>query len=172
MMQKSRQPQSADSLRSIWARAFCVQKPRDWRCWPRLQRAGKGGTSPAPAKILAVAAPNPLEAPVTNTIMTQSVLVSIPQTAANSRRDDVKGGEYGQAGFFDHPKIFTSGTVLPAKATGNVCAALTSDQRAIVRNFAANACIITPPLLPYVFFFNATATTKIYTLSLHDALPI
>src|SRR5436309_13815135 len=25
---------------------------------------------------------------------------------------------------------------------------------------------------PFVFFFNATATTEIYTLSLHDALPI
>src|SRR2546430_8413270 len=25
---------------------------------------------------------------------------------------------------------------------------------------------------PYVFFFNDTATTEIYTLSLHDALPI
>src|SRR5256886_2374637 len=29
----------------------------------------------------------------------------------------------------------------------------------------------TPPLLPF-FFFNDTATTEIYTLSLHDALPI
>src|SRR5690349_25102995 len=27
-------------------------------------------------------------------------------------------------------------------------------------------------LLFFVFFFNATATTEIYTLSLHDALPI
>src|SRR3989475_9622279 len=26
--------------------------------------------------------------------------------------------------------------------------------------------------LPYFFFFNDTATTEIYTLSLHDALPI
>ena len=25
---------------------------------------------------------------------------------------------------------------------------------------------------PFLFFFNATATTEIYTLSLHDALPI
>src|SRR5262245_62866069 len=30
---------------------------------------------------------------------------------------------------------------------------------------------LTPPLLSF-FFFNATATTEIYTLSLHDALPI
>src|SRR5215216_7656283 len=30
-----------------------------------------------------------------------------------------------------------------------------------------------PPLLPLIlFFFNDTATTEIYTLSLHDALPI
>src|SRR2546426_3160649 len=27
-------------------------------------------------------------------------------------------------------------------------------------------------MLPYLFFFNDTATTEIYTLSLHDALPI
>src|SRR5574337_1656383 len=27
-------------------------------------------------------------------------------------------------------------------------------------------------LLPFFFFFNDTATTEIYTLSLHDALPI
>src|SRR3712207_9240234 len=26
--------------------------------------------------------------------------------------------------------------------------------------------------IPFVFFFNDTATTEIYTLSLHDALPI
>src|SRR2546430_8714561 len=29
-----------------------------------------------------------------------------------------------------------------------------------------------PLLLSFVFFFNDTATTEIYTLSLHDALPI
>src|SRR5260370_24293471 len=29
-----------------------------------------------------------------------------------------------------------------------------------------------PPPLPRGFFFNDTATTEIYTLSLHDALPI
>ena len=28
------------------------------------------------------------------------------------------------------------------------------------------------PLFCFVFFFNDTATTEIYTLSLHDALPI
>src|SRR2546430_16722576 len=28
------------------------------------------------------------------------------------------------------------------------------------------------PLIYYIFFFNDTATTEIYTLSLHDALPI
>src|SRR2546427_10717098 len=32
---------------------------------------------------------------------------------------------------------------------------------------------LTPPLSrPFFFFFNDTATTEIYTLSLHDALPI
>src|SRR3712207_9009892 len=30
----------------------------------------------------------------------------------------------------------------------------------------------TEPMSRYVFFFNDTATTEIYTLSLHDALPI
>src|SRR2546426_18472 len=29
-----------------------------------------------------------------------------------------------------------------------------------------------PPALSFLFFFNDTATTEIYTLSLHDALPI
>src|SRR5260221_1656744 len=29
-----------------------------------------------------------------------------------------------------------------------------------------------PSAMPYLFFFNDTATTEIYTLSLHDALPI
>src|SRR3712207_7984476 len=32
--------------------------------------------------------------------------------------------------------------------------------------------ITTPLLLLFLFFFNDTATTEIYTLSLHDALPI
>src|SRR6266480_2551992 len=31
---------------------------------------------------------------------------------------------------------------------------------------------LTSYLFPYLFFFNDTATTEIYTLSLHDALPI
>src|SRR5438094_6264179 len=35
-------------------------------------------------------------------------------------------------------------------------------------------CVIIrhPVLFSFFFFFNATATTEIYTLSLHDALPI
>src|SRR5258708_17420821 len=32
--------------------------------------------------------------------------------------------------------------------------------------------ILTPPPISLFFFFNDTATTEIYTLSLHDALPI
>src|SRR5260370_26435903 len=32
--------------------------------------------------------------------------------------------------------------------------------------------LFTPFYLPFFFFFNDTATTEIYTLSLHDALPI
>src|SRR2546429_2525744 len=32
--------------------------------------------------------------------------------------------------------------------------------------------MMTPPSLSFFFFFNDTATTEIYTLSLHDALPI
>src|SRR2546422_5859877 len=35
-----------------------------------------------------------------------------------------------------------------------------------------NFLIIVQPLLLLFFFFNDTATTEIYTLSLHDALPI
>src|SRR2546430_16163824 len=33
------------------------------------------------------------------------------------------------------------------------------------------SCLYTPPVCIF-FFFNDTATTEIYTLSLHDALPI
>src|SRR5690349_25045157 len=33
-------------------------------------------------------------------------------------------------------------------------------------------CILLPIIIMFVFFFNVTATTEIYTLSLHDALPI
>src|SRR5258708_11491981 len=33
-------------------------------------------------------------------------------------------------------------------------------------------CVIDPCVVRLVFFFNDTATTEIYTLSLHDALPI
>src|SRR2546422_8439907 len=32
--------------------------------------------------------------------------------------------------------------------------------------------MLLPPLIFFLFFFNDTATTEIYTLSLHDALPI
>src|SRR2546429_4800448 len=33
-------------------------------------------------------------------------------------------------------------------------------------------CVVRGPLYSVFFFFNDTATTEIYTLSLHDALPI
>src|SRR5258708_39921465 len=32
--------------------------------------------------------------------------------------------------------------------------------------------LLRPPSISFFFFFNDTATTEIYTLSLHDALPI
>src|SRR5437773_7682416 len=35
-----------------------------------------------------------------------------------------------------------------------------------------SCCILSSLFLFFFFFFNATATTEIYTLSLHDALPI
>src|ERR1019366_10558939 len=38
--------------------------------------------------------------------------------------------------------------------------------------FHGTTCSIPPLLLRFLFFFNDTATTEIYTLSLHDALPI
>src|SRR6185436_9390839 len=44
------------------------------------------------------------------------------------------------------------------------------------RSASAYGCSATPrnrlPCVRYIFFFNDTATTEIYTLSLHDALPI
>src|SRR5260370_24721464 len=40
-------------------------------------------------------------------------------------------------------------------------------------SFAFSFCfILLHPPFPFFFFFNDTATTEIYTLSLHDALPI
>src|SRR5436190_9118624 len=35
-----------------------------------------------------------------------------------------------------------------------------------------SVCCLCSPLFIFFFFFNDTATTEIYTLSLHDALPI
>src|SRR2546427_12643943 len=37
---------------------------------------------------------------------------------------------------------------------------------------ADTLCSVSCPSFSFVFFFNDTATTEIYTLSLHDALPI
>src|SRR2546422_11249663 len=37
---------------------------------------------------------------------------------------------------------------------------------------SSSLCLLPYPLSPSFFFFNDTATTEIYTLSLHDALPI
>src|SRR5947208_14033557 len=39
-------------------------------------------------------------------------------------------------------------------------------------NIYSNVFVLAMLLLFYFFFFNDTATTEIYTLSLHDALPI
>src|ERR1039457_2581256 len=39
-------------------------------------------------------------------------------------------------------------------------------------SFATRRASDRPPWKPFSFFFNDTATTEIYTLSLHDALPI
>src|SRR5258705_10626535 len=36
----------------------------------------------------------------------------------------------------------------------------------------SNLCALSTNAIIYYFFFNDTATTEIYTLSLHDALPI
>src|SRR2546421_9011558 len=40
------------------------------------------------------------------------------------------------------------------------------------RSWCVFACTCPAPLIFILFFFNDTATTEIYTLSLHDALPI
>src|SRR5256885_17259742 len=42
----------------------------------------------------------------------------------------------------------------------------------VCRVFPVEYCRLSPPGLTCFFFFNDTATTEIYTLSLHDALPI
>src|SRR5207253_10118738 len=41
-----------------------------------------------------------------------------------------------------------------------------------VSAWLATCSTAAPPLRAFFFFFTATATTEIYTLSLHDALPI
>src|SRR4030043_2052895 len=41
-----------------------------------------------------------------------------------------------------------------------------------MHNCAMNTPFVVPVILDRLFFFNDTATTEIYTLSLHDALPI
>src|SRR5205085_7800787 len=41
-----------------------------------------------------------------------------------------------------------------------------------VRRLSPNRYILVALLASLLFFFNSTATTEIYTLSLHDALPI
>src|SRR5437867_9007225 len=42
-----------------------------------------------------------------------------------------------------------------------------------MRHISPRTCLsVTAPPFPTLFFFNATAPTDIYTLSLHDALPI
>src|SRR5437870_13077452 len=38
--------------------------------------------------------------------------------------------------------------------------------------FSLSSCILSHTNISSIFFFNDTATTEIYTLSLHDALPI
>src|ERR1022692_3217940 len=47
-----------------------------------------------------------------------------------------------------------------------------STRRCMVRRSHAHSIVLLPFLLCFFFFFNDTATTEIYTLSLHDALPI
>src|SRR2546430_5966576 len=42
----------------------------------------------------------------------------------------------------------------------------------IARSYVADFCAVNFALGEFFFFFNDTATTEIYTLSLHDALPI
>src|SRR5581483_4454391 len=60
---------------------------------------------------------------------------------------------------------FSCGKLVPNKKYGQQ---VTEPQR---HNCCCRA--IKPKMLPqFVFFFNDTATTEIYTLSLHDALPI
>src|SRR5258708_33606314 len=47
-----------------------------------------------------------------------------------------------------------------------------SENSSTHRNPVTLSNILLPPGVLFIFFFNDTATTEIYTLSLHDALPI
>src|SRR2546427_637132 len=50
---------------------------------------------------------------------------------------------------------------------------MATDARSLMLSLCTFFFFLSPiPLLLFFFFFNDTATTEIYTLSLHDALPI
>ena len=46
------------------------------------------------------------------------------------------------------------------------------DRVTVKRRMTIIGAVITIFLFVFIFFFNGTATTEIYTLTLHDALPI
>src|SRR3989337_3054181 len=60
---------------------------------------------------------------------------------------------------------------MPASASKIHTAALRLCRLVLFRA-TAPLCVVTLFLPCFLFFFNDTATTEIYTLSLHDALPI
>src|ERR1035438_4932371 len=65
-------------------------------------------------------------------------------------------------------------TVIRTKTTKNVSTSQPSTH-SCVRRVLLCSCLFSPLLavfFSFFFFFNDTATTEIYTLSLHDALPI
>src|ERR1022692_3215246 len=63
----------------------------------------------------------------------------------------------------------------PASQTTNVAPQRDPDVPSCFRNvvlLVSGSCALLRLFLVFFFFFNDTATTEIYTLSLHDALPI
>src|SRR2546429_189433 len=60
--------------------------------------------------------------------------------------------------------------LLPSPATDNATASSTPPTRPYTATLIIS--VLKPTLTRLFFFFNDTATTEIYTLSLHDALPI
>src|SRR5882762_6146501 len=64
----------------------------------------------------------------------------------------------------------TGRNIVPARSSLHICGKLRAERQARKKRASYGKNLYS--LIYFLFFFNDTATTEIYTLSLHDALPI